>query len=177
MRLPGWVRSWSRPRHHSSLLHAPSFLLSLFSFSLLSSSFEISRLFHNGHIIAFSNKLLFFPSYVIFTETSVPALQFSSDRQSLDIIIYFKNRTLNLGVYHTYLIESLYLKTIITSTILDSSFPCLSNPAARNVSAKNCCTPASARVYRRIPGTDVRCDWGTTVAFFSQTTSDFGWGS
>ena len=61
-----------------------SLLFSSFSLSLLFFSFEINLLVHNGHISAFPNILLYSTSQVILTDTSVPPLHFSSQRQIIN---------------------------------------------------------------------------------------------
>ena len=79
------VRTWSRPPDRSS--STLSLLFYLFS------SFETNLLFDHGHIVsAFPNNLFSFAPRVISTDTSMPPLQLSSQRQEHR----YRNRT------HTY---------------------------------------------------------------------------
>ena len=90
VRLPEMVRSWSHSPDHSSLL-----LLLIVFLSQFRESYNCFRFFFfNGHTSAFANNLFSFTSQVIFTDTSVPPLQFFSQSQSLD-------------VHHSFLVKSL----------------------------------------------------------------------
>ena len=80
VRLPEMVRSWSHSPDHSSLL-----LLLIVFLSQFRESYNCFRFFFfNGHTSAFANNLFSFTSQVIFTDTCVPHLQFSSWKQILD---------------------------------------------------------------------------------------------